>query len=274
MMLEDHVGDVIHKARRTANVPEELASKTAGISVNDLANLEATGQIEKPVDWDRLAALVGLHGRKLALLASGWSPARVDLATWQELRQIITTQEGNTVNCYLAWDPATRQAALFDTGWMEAPVVELLQKYRLRLDHIFVTHHHHDHVAALDALRRHAPSVQFHSGLKSNSSKTRISPGDMVPIGNLHVCPRPTPGHSADSMIYLIENFPENAPPVAVVGDTLFAGSIGRGFQSADLLKTSIRAQIFSLPNNTLLCPGHGPLTTVGEQKDYNPFFG
>ena len=74
-------------------------------------------------------------------------------------------------------------------------------------------------------------------------------------------------------MTYVVGNFPDDAPNVAIVGDCIFAGSIGRGFVSTDLLKEKIREQIFSLPNETLICPGHGPLTTVGLEKANNPFF-
>ena len=71
----------------------------------------------------------------------------------------------------------------------------------------------------------------------------------------------------------MVGNFPEDAPSVAIVGDCIFAGSIGRGFVSTDLLKQKIREQIFTLPNDTLICPGHGPFTTVGLEKENNPFF-
>jgi glyoxylase-like metal-dependent hydrolase (beta-lactamase superfamily II) len=60
---------------------------------------------------------------------------------------------------------------------------------------------------------------------------------------------------------------------VAIVGDAIFAGSIGRGNQSWDLAKEKVRGNIFSLPAETLICPGHGPLTTVEQEKSNNPFF-
>ncbi len=67
--------------------------------------------------------------------------------------------------------------------------------------------------------------------------------------------------------------WPEDAPHAAIVGDAIFAGSIGRGHQSWELARQKVREQIFSLPPDTLLCPGHGPLTTVAEEKAHNPFF-
>ena len=73
--------------------------------------------------------------------------------------------------------------------------------------------------------------------------------------------------------MYIVGTWPEDAPHVAIVGDTVFAGSLARGKQSLDLLKQKVREQIFSLPPETLLCPAHGPLTTVAEEKAHNPLF-
>jgi glyoxylase-like metal-dependent hydrolase (beta-lactamase superfamily II) len=70
-----------------------------------------------------------------------------------------------------------------------------------------------------------------------------------------------------------VGNWPEDAPHAAVVGDTLFAGSLATGFESEPLLRESVRTQILSLPPETLLCPGHGPLTTVALERAHNPFF-
>ena len=74
-------------------------------------------------------------------------------------------------------------------------------------------------------------------------------------------------------MIYLVGNFSEDAPHVGLIGDTIFAGSLATGFISWDTLKERVRSEIFTLPPNTLLCPGHGPLTTVAEEQEHNPFF-
>ena len=96
---------------------------------------------------------------------------------------------------------------------------------------------------------------------------------DFIHLGSLRISNRETPGHAEEGVSYIIGTWPEDAPHVAIIGDTLFAGSIATGFQSWEVLKEKVRAQIFSLPNDTLLCPGHGPLTTVAEEKAHNPFF-
>ncbi len=92
-------------------------------------------------------------------------------------------------------------------------------------------------------------------------------------LGSLRIKHRETPDHAEDDVTCLIGNCPADAPQVAVVGDALIAGSIGRGNQSWDLARQRVREQILTLPLDALLCPGHGPLTTVAEEQTPNPFF-
>ena len=81
---------------------------------------------------------------------------------------------------------------------------------------------------------------------------------------------RLTWGHAKGGITYVIDGL---VTPIAVVGDAMFAGSMGGGMVSyQDALRTN-REEILALPDHTILCPGHGPLTTVGEEKDHNPFF-
>ena len=89
-------------------------------------------------------------------------------------------------------------------------------------------------------------------------------------MGALRLETRLTSGHSVGGITYVVSGL---ARPVAVVGDALFAGSMGGGMVSyADALANN-RRHILSLPDPTVVCPGHGPLSTVGEEKQHNPFF-
>jgi hydroxyacylglutathione hydrolase len=273
MTLEDSVGDILRKARQSANVSDEQAAPTAGLSVRDYSNLEETGKTAAKPDYQRLAALLQLNGPKLERIASGWLPAPTDLGQWRELRQITTAGSGMTVNCYLIWDEVTREAALFDTGFDASPVFELIDQERLQLKHLFITHTHSDHVAALGPLREKFPKIKLHSNTKSAPPEQRNRSNDFIHLGSLRITNRDTPGHAEDGVTYLIGTWPDDAPNVAVVGDAIFAGSIGGAREKAGLAKQKIRDQIFSLPPATLICPGHGPMTTVEQEKANNPFF-
>ena len=271
--MEDHLGDIIRKARAMSNVTAGAAARTAGLTETELAALEESGQVIKQPNLAALAGLVGLHPGKLEAIAGGWLPSVKDLGGWRELRCLTTTAGGMAVNCYLVWDEVSREAALFDTGWEAAPVAELIAREQLQLRHLFVTHNHEDHVAALADLREKFPKLRLHSGVKAGPVDQRNRPNDFIHLGSLRITHRDTPGHAEDGTTYIIGTWPDDAPHVAIVGDAIFAGSIGRGNQSWDVARQKVREQIFTLPPETLLCPGHGPLTTVAEEKAHNPFF-
>ncbi len=273
MNLEDHLGDVVRKARKMSNVSSDAAAKAAEISVAELAELEESGKVAARANWQALAAAIGVNGSKLQKLAAGWLPAQKDLSVWREFRCITSTSEGITVNCYLIWDEVSREAALFDTGWEATPVLTLIAENQLQLRHAFLTHTHEDHMAALGAIREKFPKLRLHSSSKNAPVDQRNRANDFIHLGSLRITNRDTPGHAEDGMTYVIGNWPDDAPHVAIVGDAIFAGSIGTGNQSWDLAKQKVRDQIFALPADTLICPGHGPLTTVGEEKGNNPFF-
>lgn len=273
MNLEDHVGDLIRKGRKAANVSPAAAATAAGLTEAELDALEPSGQITKRPDFAKLAPLIGLHAAKLAGIADGWLPSEKDLSIWRELRRIETSQDGASVNNYLIWDEVSRDAALFDTGWDAQPAIQLIEENQLQLRHIFLTHTHEDHIAGMAKLREKFPKAHVHTSSKSAPPQQRNRANDFIHLGSLRITNRDTPGHAEDGVTYIVGNWPEDAPHVAFVGDAIFAGSIGNGFQSWDIAKQKIREQIFTLPPDTLICPGHGPFTTIGEEKAHNPFF-
>ena len=273
MNLEDHLGDIVRKARGMSKVSAAAAARAAGLTETELGTLEESGQSPKKPNLAALAELVGLNPDKLEAIANGWLPSAKDLGVWRELRCLTTTANGMAVNCYLVWDEVSREAALFDTGWQEGPVALLIEQNQLQLRHIFITHGHEDHVAALGELRKLHPKARLHSGSKTAPVDQRNRPSDFIHLGSLRITHRDTPGHAEDGTTYIVGTWPEDAPHVAIVGAALFAGSIGRGNQSWELARQKVREQILTLPPETLLCPGHGPLTTVAEEKEHNPFF-
>jgi hydroxyacylglutathione hydrolase len=273
MTLEDHLGDIIRKARTHAKISPEAAAQAAGVTPAALAQIEDSGQPTAGINYGGLGKLLAIDGAKLERIAKGWLPEPVDLGQWREFRVITTKGASYSVNAFLVWDEVTREAAMFDTGWDAAPALELISANQLQLKHFFLTHSHEDHIAGLGKIREAHPKVKLHSNTKGAPPDQRNRPNDFIHLGSLRITHRETPGHAEDGVTYIIGNFPEDAPNVAVVGDAIFAGSMGRGNQSADLARQKVREQILSLPGATLICPGHGPLTTVEQEKANNPFF-
>jgi hydroxyacylglutathione hydrolase len=271
--LEDHLGDIIAKGRGASGVSAPDAAAAAGLSEAECATLEESGKSSSAFNLPALGKVLGLDPAKLERIAKGWLPATPDLALWRELRQITTSANGLTVHCYLVWDEVSRDAALFDTGWEAAPIFTLIEENGLTPRHLFLTHLHQDHVEAMGDIRAKFPKIHLHTNSKTAPPQNRNRSNDFTHLGSLRMTNRDTPGHAEECVTYIIGNWPEDAPHFAIVGDAIFAGSMGCGKQSWDLARQKVREQIFSLPPETLICPGHGPLTTVGEEKANNPFF-
>jgi hydroxyacylglutathione hydrolase len=272
-MLEDHLGDIIRKGRQASGTAALAAAQAAGLTEADFNALEETGHVSAIVPFQALGQAIGLDGAKLERIAKGWLPEPRDLSQWLELRQITTTANGLSVHCYLIWDEVTREAALFDTGWDAAPILRIIEDNGLTLRHLFLTHTHEDHVAAMGAVRAKFPKLHLHTSAKSAPPQHRNRANDFLQLGSLRLTNRDTPGHAEDGVTYIVGNWADDAPHVALVGDAIFAGSMGQGNPSWDLARQKVREQILTLPDETLLCPGHGPLTTVAEEKANNPFF-
>ena len=273
MNLEDHLGDIVRKARAMSGVSAAVAARAAGVTEAEIAALEDSGQFSRRPDFLALASVIGLNGPKLKRIAAGWLPQVENASRWRGFRMFTSAGDGLTVNCYLVWDAKTREAALFDTGFNAQVIFSTLHAERLQLRHIFITHSHYDHVQVLGELRSAQPQATVHSSSKNAPANQRNQPGEVVSVDGLGVAHRETPGHADDGVTYVISGWPNNAPEVAIVGDAIFAGSMGRGNDSWELARQKVREQILTLPPETLLCPGHGPLTTVAEELENNPFF-
>ena len=272
MSLEDHIGDVCRKARLQTGTPIEEAAVVSGLSEAQLQEWETEGVIEAPVNVAALADRLGLDTVKALRVAEGWVPAPVELGRWRELR-VVTTAEEFEVNSFVVWDAATREAAIFDTGWFADDLFGIADENELDVRHLFITHMHGDHVAAIGDVRKRWPEIQLHSNNSGAPERNRVVPGEAMVVGGFSVTARLTPGHSEDGVTYVIEGWPDGAPTVAVVGDAVFAGSMGKDFNTPELARAKVRDEILTLPGATLVCPGHGPLTTVAEEQENNPFF-
>ena len=272
MTLEDHAGDIVGKARKGLGVAPEQVTEAGGFTAESYAKFEQDGTYDDLPDLEKIGQLLDLNPDKLATIISGWRPRAADLEANQPVRQ-ITTNAGMAVHCYLAWTAAPREAALFDTGWSAEPILALLQENGLGLKHLFITHTHHDHIAALSPIRSQFPEVELHSSSPNAPEQQRNQPGQVVELGSLQITSRETPGHADDGVTYVLANFPGFAPKVAMVGDAIFAGSMGGAPNHYLLAREKVQSEILSLPAETILCPGHGPITTVAEQLSVNPFF-
>lgn len=194
-------------------------------------------------------------------------------------------------NCYVIGDPQTKEAVVIDPGGDEEALAEVLVARRLRVVGIVATHAHFDHIVAAEHLRRatgapfylHDADVPLLDWMQTSGRiflgvelppppdvDVRPTEGDVIQAGALRLEVLHTPGHSPGSISLVTDE-------AVFSGDTLFAGSIGRtdlpGGDTQQLLGT-ITHKLFGFEDHLPVHPGHGPSTTLGEERRYNPFVG
>ncbi|MES9856655.1 MAG: MBL fold metallo-hydrolase [Sedimenticola sp.] len=194
-------------------------------------------------------------------------------------------------NCTLLWCEATHKAAVVDPGGDLDLILVEVEAQGLELEKILITHAHIDHAGGAGELSRtlnipiegpHQEDAFWIEIIPSQSemygfpSVETFEParwleqGDLITIGNEELEVRHCPGHTPGHVIFF-----HRGEKIALVGDVLFKGSIGRtDFPKSDhaALLNSIREQLFTLGDDTKFIPGHGPLSTIGEERRSNPF--
>ena len=267
--LEDNYTDVIGKAQRGLKITDEDLAKRAEISLEDLNALK-TGKVHDAV-LRRVARHLRLSPDALETLAhKRWYPQQPDFP--KGFAVFNTPFEDMTVNSYLVWDPRARVAAAFDTGASAQGMLDLIHTEELTLRYIFLTHTHDDHVADLARLQSETKAEVWSHELEPSTApqaKT-FRENAHFHVGQLSVKTLLTAGHSPGMTTYFITGL---SWPLAVVGDAVFASSMGGSISHfADQVRSN-RDKIFTLPRDTVLACGHGPLTTLGQEKQFNPFY-
>jgi len=265
MNLEDTHADILQKACGGLGIDRAALARKTGLTS---AALEpAFGPKPNPATLRLLAVALGLVPDRLEAIAKGtYAPEAGQIP--RGVLQFTTPFRDMTVNSYLVWDGQSGKAAAFDTGADCSGMLEEIAARNLRLESVFLTHSHIDHVCDL-------PRLVERTGARAWSCEPvrgaeTFAPGHPFSLGDLKISTGLTCGHSPAGITYVVRGL---GRPVAIVGDALFAGSMGGGKVSyADALRTT-RAEILSLPLDTLLGPGHGPWTTVAQEIAHNPFF-
>jgi hydroxyacylglutathione hydrolase len=195
-------------------------------------------------------------------------------------------------NCYVLRDSdKATDCLIIDTGLDAGPLLDFLEGHKLSPVALIITHGHADHIGGVEPLRKKFPAIAVYihkldapmltsaiknlsvlSGkfLTAKKADNLVEEGDVIDKAGIKLCVIHTPGHTPGGICLYCEK--EN---VAFVGDTLFAGSIGRtDFPNGDMqqLISGIKSKLFCLPEDTIVYPGHGPETTIGQEKAENPF--
>ncbi|MEM8783120.1 MAG: MBL fold metallo-hydrolase [Planctomycetota bacterium] len=194
-------------------------------------------------------------------------------------------------NCYLLYGDGQGEATLIDAGFEPEAMLERADALGLEIGRVLLTHAHVDHIAGLSGVRKRHPDVSVYihdaeagflgdAGLNLSAflaepivvdpADGRLAAGESIDIAGAAWEVRHSPGHSPGGVTLY-----EPTQGVAIVGDTLFAGGVGRtDFPTSEpaTLIRSIREQLLTLPDATRVLPGHGPETTIGRERATNPW--
>jgi hydroxyacylglutathione hydrolase len=264
--LEDNFADVLSKAQRGLEISDADLAEKARVEPNALRKLRA-GHFDELALF-RVAPVLGLGARALAELAQNkYQPTAGEI---NGLAMFNTPFHDMRVNAFLVWDPRSRETVAFDTGSDCGSMLDRIKKEKLKVKLVLLTHAHADHIADLTRLVKATNAPVYISARESAPGADAIGDGATFEVGALKIQSLLTWGHSRGGMTFFVTGLSQ---PLAIVGDSIFAGSMGGGNVSyKDALRNNLE-KILTLPDNTIICPGHGPLTTVGDEKKHNPFF-
>jgi hydroxyacylglutathione hydrolase len=270
--LEDTFGDILRKAMHGTGVSEVELTRSTGI---DRATIAAWLQDRGAADDAQaraVARVLHLDPGKLAdSAAQRWYPPGIEL---DDVRH--HPQDPHPSNGYVFFLDGGRRAALVDPAGIPQNLVRLIRDGDYHLQYILVTHKHADHCDATADVAAAFPRAQIvmhdldaHAIGTLASRALRVRDGEDLPFGDdVRIRMLHTPGHTDGSSCYLLKS-------TLFSGDTLFAASIGGAYgdtSTYDDILNSIRSKLFTLPDDTVVMPGHGPPTTIALEKQHNPF--
>ena len=271
--LEDDARDILAKAAFGLGLAPAIVAERSGVPQATV--MAAMGKNAFPAladipddQWRAIAR--ALHLGPEALLAIARGRYRPAVALPEGLVCIATRQRQLEVNAWILADPSCGEAILIDTGADARPLLGHLAARRWKARLLLITHDHPDHVAALPELRSALPDLQVYSPpLDFVPGTTPVPESGKISSSLGEISCLPTPGHTDGGTSYHLKLHRQS---IAFVGDALFAGSIGGPRHSYNEALHSLRESLYPLPAETILCPGHGPATTIALEAANNPF--
>lgn len=272
--LEDELGDVLEKAmRRSALTPEELAAR-AGVPLGRICDAVDYRSDLGGDELRRIAQVLGLNEVGLCALGCGQYPkpeiGGLPFCVWP-----LRMPHGiGVANAYLVGECGSSHALLFDTGaGIDALIAVWPPSIRV-LDAVFLTHVEPEHAGGLcDVVARFGAPIAFIPDGATAGCGQGMGEGSTRRFGALEVTAFATPGHAAAHNCYLVRApAAPRGSALMISGDLVFAGSVGGAYFSPIQLEKNLQRMLHAVPPCTVIAPGHGPLTTVGNELRYNPF--
>ena len=272
--LEDELGDVLEKAMRHAHVSEQDLSTRTGVSREKLRDAIDYRYDLNPGELQQLSVALGLNEIGLSALAQGRYPLPEISGLPFCLYPLRTPHGIGVANAYVIADCSLSTGLLFDTGSDISLLRRVWPKNIRKLDAVFITHAETEHAGALRGVLDEFGSVPvFRPEGAHLECALALGEGARLNFGGFEVKTLRTPGHVEAHNCYLVTaaRVP-TAAPLLISGDVLFAGSVGAPYFCRERLAETLKRLFEILPENTVVAPGHGPLTTIKNERRFNPF--
>jgi len=269
--LEDELGDVLEKALRNAGMSPEDLALTTGIDLQRILDAEDYRYDLSCVELQRIAAALGLNEVGVCALGEDRYPLPRLPALAFPLHVLSFPYGIGRVNCFVA---TSAEALVVDTGndpdalnahWPAGAVPGV----------IFITHWDREHARGIDALLARNPRARIVAPSTGPLARTVESPGEgeTIEAAGFSVRVLRTPGHTAlHNAYHLLPPPGATGPGVLFSGDLVFAGSLGGALHCCRSLLREARRILEAVPPDTIVAPGHGPLTTAATELRFNPF--
>lgn len=271
--LEDELGDVLEKAARHANLSQERLAAFADVDPARIQDaLDYRSELTQ-AELGRLARVLGLNEVGLNALAQGAYP-RAELDGLPFCVHPLRMPYGvGVANAYVV-STGGDTAILFDTGASHAELHRAWPARIAQIEAVFITHYEAEHIGGLDVVLQETELKQFYGPPTGRWAQCHgLGEGQTVPFDKIKVTAFHTPGHAAEHNCYLIQATAQpSGAALLISGDLIFAGSLGGGYFCCQRQLKHSRRILTMLPDDTIIAPGHGPLTTAANERRYNPF--
>lgn len=272
--LEDEVGDVLEKAMRRTGLTEERLGERAGVlpaKIRDAINYRPELNSD---ELCRLAKALGLNEIGLCALGCSRYPLPEMSALPFCVHPLRMSHGIGVANAYLISGCESGRGILFDAGPSIEELEKVWPKSVRKIDAVFLTHVEHEHTGGLcEVVARFGVAAAYCPEGATTPCSTPLGEGQTRTYPGLSVTAFSTPGHTSAHNCYLVQASPRrSAPGLLLSGDLFFAGSVGGAHYCQKQLAAHLRRMLSCVPANTVIAPGHGPMTTAENELRFNPF--
>jgi hydroxyacylglutathione hydrolase len=273
--LEDELGDVLEKAARQAGLTYEQIAAAADVDVARIQDAIDYRPDLSAAELNRLAQVLNLNEVGLSALAQNAYP-RPEIGGLPFCLFPLRMPFGvGVANAYVVSSGCDDTGVLFDTGASGAELLRAWPARIKRLAAVFVTHYEAEHIGGLEEVMAKFELNHFYGPPTGRWPRCLgLGEGQCVEVGGLSITALLTPGHAVEHNCYLVgaANRPAQRE-LLISGDLIFAGSLGGGYFCCQRQLKHARRVLEKLPDDALIAPGHGPLSTAGNERRFNPFF-